>query len=215
MASDRAVFFEDHEVVPILQQMELDRDLLIDVVRYADSQRALCTSNDVRGFDLITVYDKAARGLREMFGGERWERDEAGNQAGIRNPHLKIRVIPCNFDEHAGDPDVLPTNRVPKGEASRSKTTLNRTGWIPGLPIPEPSLSPDDYTTWVLGIYAEGDMPVGAELSRPLNFFNGQYSMFLPRIILMWGPGGPGAGVRKRPDDTGPIEEVDIAINRR
>jgi hypothetical protein len=48
MASDRAVFFEDHEVVPLLQQMELDRDLLIDVVRYADSQRALCTSNDVR-----------------------------------------------------------------------------------------------------------------------------------------------------------------------
>jgi hypothetical protein len=93
--AEKAVLLDDFEVVPMLQQMELDRDFLIAVVRFADSQRTLCTANDVRGFDLITVYDKAARGLRETFCGPRWEKDETDNQAGIKNPHLKIRIIPC------------------------------------------------------------------------------------------------------------------------
>lgn len=215
MASDRALLFHAFEVVPLLQKMELDHDLLIEVVRYADAQRALCTANDVRGFDLITTHDKLARALREAFCGDRWEIDEAGNQAGIKNPHLKIRIIPCNFDHHAGDPDLEPTNRVPKGSASRLKAQINRTGWLPGLEIPE-SIKPDgEYTTWLLGVYAEDGVPLGAELSRPLSFQDGQFSQLAPRVILMWGPGGDGSSIRARRDETGPVEEVDIAIRRK
>src|SRR3546814_15742708 len=93
------LLFEDHDVVPAIVGMELDRDRLIEVARYADSERALCTSNDARGFDLIITHDKVARWLREMFCGERREKDELDNQPGIRNPFLKIRIIPCNLYE--------------------------------------------------------------------------------------------------------------------
>jgi hypothetical protein len=211
--AEPAVLLDDDQVVPFLRAMELDRDALIAVVDFAESQRALCTGNDVRGFDLITVHDKAARGLRETFCGPRWERDEVDNQAGIRNPHLKIRIIPCNFDEHAGNPDRQPTNRVIKGAASSSKTWVNQTGWIPGLPIPQPP--EDDYRTWVLGIHADDNRPIGAELSHPLGFSGGRYSNFVPRVILLWGPRPPAGASRLRPDREGPVEDVDIAIRRR
>src|SRR4051794_26744465 len=98
MMSDRAIILPtDPELVALLRGMELDRERLIEVARYADRERALCTSYDVRGFDLITVNDKAARGLREEFCGKNWLKDETDNQAGICNPRLGLRVIACNF----------------------------------------------------------------------------------------------------------------------
>src|SRR5208282_5838087 len=132
--SDRIVLADEHEIIPQLELMELDKKTLIEIIRIADSERALCTSNDVRGFDLITMNDKVARGLRDSFCGSRWEKDETDNQAGIRNPHLKLRVIACNFDRYAGNPLVDPTNLVPKGSASNKKARCNATAWLPGLP---------------------------------------------------------------------------------
>jgi hypothetical protein len=103
--ADRAVLLpSDPELVQLLRSMELDREALIEVVRFADRERTLCTSNDLRGFDLITVNDKAARGLREVFCGKSWIKDETDNQAGIRNPRLGLRVIACNLDGNAGNP---------------------------------------------------------------------------------------------------------------
>ena len=58
-------------MLPLLQQLALDRDKLIDVVRVAASERALCTRNDIRGFDLITMNGKVIRGLRDTFGRRR------------------------------------------------------------------------------------------------------------------------------------------------
>jgi hypothetical protein len=208
-----AVLVEDFEVIPALALIELDRDALVSVARFAEYNRALCTANDVRGFDQMTVYDKVARGLRDTFCGPRWQRDDTDNQAGIRNPHLKIRVIPCNFDRHAGNPKITPTNRREKGEASDAKTRCNRTGWLPGLPMPQPP--GDEWRTWLFAINTEESKPLGAELSFPLSFINGHYSLFNPRIILLSPSheGGGGAGIGESRE--GPTEIIDIAIRRR
>jgi hypothetical protein len=64
-------------------------------------------------------------------------------------------------------------------------------------------------------MWAEDGAPLGAELSRPLGFSDKQFSQLAPRLILMWGPDGGGSAIRKRPDETGPVEEVDIAIRRK
>lgn len=64
-------------------------------------------------------------------------------------------------------------------------------------------------------MWAEDGMPLGAELSRPLSFIDNQFSQLAPRLILLWGPGDDGSTIRKRPDETGPVEEVDIAIRRK
>lgn len=208
---EKRVLSDAGEVDPLLSEMELDRANLIDIVRYADAQRSLCTSNDVRGFDLITAHDKAARGLREAFCGRRWEKDETDNQAGIRNPARQIRIIHCNFDEYAGQLGREPTNRHGKGSASKAKAACNQTGWLPGLLMPEPVAA--DYVTWLLGIYAEDDY-LGAELSLPLNFEGGQFKKLVTRILLI-GPHDPlGSGVSK-PVIEGPVEIVDISVERK
>lgn len=202
---------ERAEALPLLTSLGLDFDKLIEVVRYADAERALCTANDPRGFDLITMNARAARGLREQFCGDRWEFDETDNQAGIRNPHTKVRVIHCNFDRHAGNHLADPTNLTEKGTASRTKVACNRTAWIPGLPVPQEDEV--EFVTYVLGTHFDED-GLRAELSRPKNFAFGRYTRFSERIILLDGSeGAPVGGVRS--DGLGPTEIIDIAIKRK
>ena len=205
----------DHfEIVPRLQELELDYEKLIEVIRYADAERAQCNAADPRGFDLITMNARAARGLRQQFCGERWEFDETDNQAGIRNPHIKVRVIQCNFDRNAGNRLADPTNLTEKGAASRAKVSCNQTAWIPGLPIPEEG-DGGEYTTVVLGTFYDKDAQVvRAELSQPKNFSSGRYTRFAERIILLNGlEGDPVSG--SRPEREGPTEIVDIPVARK
>jgi hypothetical protein len=201
------------DVISFLEEIELDRDRLIDVVRYADAERALCTANDRKGWPLIVTSNKAARALREQFCGERWVSDETDNQAGIFNPHKKVRIITCNFDKNAGNPAKNPANRTEKGAASEAKTRGNETAWFPGFEPPT-SASDDDVATYVLGIYSEDDEPLRAELSRPKAFEAGDFVKFMPRIILLDGTEDQGDRIRPSADRDGPTEVIDIEIRR-
>lgn len=207
------ILFRDHEVVPALTAMQLERDRLIEVLRFADAQRALCTSNDVAGFGLITAHDKAVRGLREQFCGKNWVKDEVDNQAGIFNEALGIRVICCNFDINAGNLRADPANRVLKGYASRKKVRCNRTGWLPNLPLPK-VITPAGVTTWVLGMFTEDNLPLSGELSLPLSFAEGKFSQFVRRIVLLSDGKKPDAGLERRLSPA-PVETVNISISRK
>lgn len=209
-----ALFFEDHEVVPLLSQMDLDREGLLEIIRYANSERKLCTGNDSNGFEPMTVYSRAARGLRETYG-DPWEYDDSNGQAGIRHPKKRLRIIPCNFDEYCGttEPGKQPSNRSPKGEVSRRKTRCNQTGWLLGLPVPAPTISADDYATWVLGIRSVDGEPLRAELSLPIAFESNHFTLFRPRIILLQGNEDDTFG--KRQDGPAPTEVVDIPVRRK
>ena len=66
---EEVVITEPEEVSEQISKFGLNLEKLIEVVRYADSEAALCTLNDPKGFRLITVNAKAARGLREQFVG--------------------------------------------------------------------------------------------------------------------------------------------------
>ncbi|MEC5324430.1 hypothetical protein [Aurantimonas sp. A3-2-R12] len=196
-----------------LDALHLDFDKLAEVVRYADSERALCTGNDPKGFKLVTVNAKAARGLREQFCGEDWVYDETDNQPGIMNPALSLRVIPCNFDENAGNLLKTPTNRTSKGAASGTKVRCNGTGWLPGLVAP--AFQDDrEVTTLVLGIYSEDGEPLRAELSFPIGFEKSQYTSFSKRIVLL--TGAEDWSERTGESNRGePTETVDIPITRK
>jgi hypothetical protein len=204
------------EAVPLIRAMDLERETLVEVVRIADRERSFCTGNDVSGFDLITAHAKTARALRDIFCGDRWVKDEKDNQPGILNLHLGIRVIPCNFDKNAGSFTREPTNRHRKGEASRTKTRCNGTGWLPGLPD-VPVQEGAEIVTWLLGIYSVDGQPLKAELSLPVGFDGAYYTRLDQRIILLTGEEGPDeiVGMRRPPDREGPIEVVDIAIKRK
>lgn len=211
-----AVLAEQMEIVPFLKEWELDLDGLVEAARYGDRERALCTANDPKGFELILMNAKVARGLREIFCGDRWKPDETDNQPGISNPFLKIRVIPCNFDEYAGNPLVTPTNRTEKGSASKKKVRCNATPWIPGLIDPtEAEESEDGYVTFVLGTYFDLQVGLRAELSRPKAFSSGQYKRFETRVMLLDGTEDNSSPVGVKTDRGGPTEIIDIAIKRK
>lgn len=212
-----AVFAEQADIVPFLTEQELHFDGLVEAARYGDRERALCSANDPKGFPLILMNAKVARGLREIFCGPRWEPDETDNQPGIRNPFLKTRVIPCNFDEFAGNPFADPTNRTEKGSASNKKVRCNATLWIPGLidPREDDQDNEGEYTTFVLGTYFDSHIGLRAELSRPKHFSSGQYKRFETRVMLLDGSEDGSSPIGTKVDRGGPTEIIDIAIKRK
>jgi len=210
-----AIIWEPIEVQNEVEALGLDIEGLIDCVRYAERERSFVTKNDAIGFASLVVYDKAGRALREKYLGKDWVKDDSHNQCAIKNPTTMVRVVPCNFDEFAGNRLVDPTNKSPKGEVSRKKSMCNKTAWLPGIPKDEPA-SEDGYQTWVLGIFTDNEKPTTAELSLPIDFNAHYFTDFGKRIILLTGYDDEGVG-RKRGDGSSDdaVEVVDIAIRRK
>ena len=200
-----------------LEALGLDLDALIDCVRYAERERSFVTANDAIGFQSMVVYDKAGRALREQFVGSEWVKDDSNNQCAIKNPALKVRVVPCNFDRGAGDRLATPTNKSPKGEVSRKKSACNLTAWLPGFPQAEdPMLSDDGCQTWLLGIFTDDIETTTAELSLPIAFDGSHFTGFGKRIMLITREDGEDGGRAKGVDDGGDaVEIVDIQVRRK
>lgn len=211
---DRVVLHAEADVEPLLSRMELERSALIDVVRSAAGDRAFCTGNDIRGFDLITMNGKVVRNLRDRFCGLQWAKDETDNQEGIQNQGLKIRVIACNFDRRTANLLRDPTNLVRKGSASGRKVGCNGTGWLPGLPD-IPTQKGSALTTWLLGSYVSGTGELKAELSLPVSFDGTKFRRFDTRIILLDGTEDGSSAVNNQPDRGKPVEEMDIVVRRK
>lgn len=197
---------------PELAAMSLDHDGLLWAVRQAHQAGGYINRNDVKGWRLIAMHNAAVRALRERFGGKNWEREDAENQEGIRNPSLGLRIIAANFDELAGDPDknVTPTNIRPKGKASKRKARCNQTGWLPGLDLPQPVHQ--EWQTWVLGFCSDDD-GLGAELSLPLEFKGNKFTKLMKRIIIC--SRGDGLPIEPKRQPVAPIEEIDIPVQRK
>lgn len=210
-----AIVWKPIDVKNDIDTLGLDFDLLVECVRYAEHERSFVTDNDAIGYASMVVYDKAGRALREKFLPKKWVKDDSHNQCAIKNPSLKIRVVPCNFDEAAGNRLLRPTNKSPKGEVSRKKSVCNMTAWLPGVPKAEPV--DDDYQTWVLGIFTDDQKPTTAELSLPIAFDGHHYTDFGKRIMLISGAEDGKAPVRRSGDDSGndAVEIVDIAVLRK
>lgn len=201
------------EVRNEVSALGLDVAGLIDCVRYAEREKSFVTENDAVGFGSVVVYDKAGRALREKYlGTDGWVKDDSDNQCAIKNLRTMVRVVPCNFDEFAGNRLVRPTNRSPKGEISRKKSMCNKTAWLPGVPRDE-SLSGGASQTWVLGMFVHEERPATAELSLPIAFSGHFFTDFGRRIMLLTEDDDGGGIGRKLEDDT--VEIVDIAIRRK
>ena len=198
-----------------LSALQLDREMLLEVVKFGDRQRALCSSNHPKGFDLVEMNAWTARGLRDQFCSQKWVKSEHKNQPGIENPELKVRVVPCNFDQHCGSLSRDPTNVSIKGSASKKNAICNGTGW---LFDPDPYSKIDNesgFNTWILGTYfCRDSFKLYAELSFPDGFENGQYTTYAHRIILMSGF-DPSAELKIDDGRDGPTDFVDIPVLRK
>ena len=203
------------EVRDEILALGLDAEGLVECVRYAEREWSFVTANDAVGFGSMVIYDKAGRALRDRYLGKDWVKDDTNNQCAIKNPEKGIRVVPCNFDDKAGDRLVTPTNKSPKGEVSRKSSMCNRTAWMPGIPKANPT-SEDGFQTWVLGIYVGYERQTSAEISLPTGFEGQRFTDFGKRIVLLSVVDGEGIGL-KRVDgaDGDAVGVVDIALRRK
>ena len=216
--SRESIIWDPIEIRNEVTLLGLEVESLIDCVSYAERERSFVTNNDAPGFANLVVYDKAGRALRERFCGEDWVKDDSNNQCAIKNPDRMLRVVPCNFDEFAGNRLVRPTNKSPKGEVSRRKSMCNRTAWLPGISRGEPVYY-DGYQTWLLGIFTDDERPTTAELSLPIDFDGNRFTDFGKRILLITNDDDGPQGISRRDGldencDDG-VEVVDIHIRRR
>jgi hypothetical protein len=210
-----AIIWKPIEVRNEVSALGLDIDGLIDCVRYAEREKSFVTANDAVGFGSMVVYDKAGRALREKYLGNGWVKDDADNQCAIKNPRTMVRVVPCNFDEFAGNRLVRPTNKSPKGEISRKRTMCNMTAWLPHVPRAA-SVLDAGFQAWVLGIFTDDDRPTTAELSLPIAFSGHYFTDFGKRIMLLTGDDNEGIGRKLGDDpDNDAVEIVDIAVRRK
>jgi hypothetical protein len=201
-----------------LQGLGLDRDAIIDCVRYAERERSFVTTNDAIGFQSTVVYVKAGRALRETFLGPDWAKDDSNNQCAIKSDKLKIRVVPCNFNRGAGDKfSTTVSNKSPKGEISRRKSACNLTAWLPGFEVEASApLNNDGFQTWVLGIFTDDVEPTTAELSLPIVFEGAHFTKFGKRIMLITPEDSEhGPRLKGRDDGNDAVEIVDIPILRK
>jgi hypothetical protein len=208
------VVWEPLEVDNLLIEMKLDRNGLEKAIRFAEHERSFVTANDPIGFGNFVVYAKAGRGLREWYLPKGWVKDDSDNQCAIKNPKTNIRIVPCNFDEFAGNRNVRPTNKAPKGEVSRKKSACNMAAWLPNLPVIEPELN-DGFQTWVLGIHVDDRRSTGAELSFPTAFKGQHFTRFGKRIILLSGDDNDVAVRKGRGSGDDAIGIVDISVKRK
>lgn len=208
-----AIFSEAIEIENVLIGMGLTQDELIRAVRFAESERALVTDNDPIGFANMTAYAKSGRKLREIYLPRGWVKDDTNNQCAIKNPQTKVRIVPCNFDEAAGDRLQTPANKSPKGEISRKKSMCNRTAWLPGIVDSKAPVDDEGYKTWVLGIFIEDGHPTRAELSLPVDFDGNYFTQFGTRVILL--DGTDEAFSEEQPAEEDAFEIIDIQIKKK
>lgn len=203
------------EVDQTLASMDLSHEILLEAVEHGAREHATCTENDPPGAANTMVYFRATRRLRETLSAYGWERCNQDNQASVVNRKLGLRIVVTTFDDALGDPDKEPRNRNEKRSAAEKRTEQNKTGWLPGLPVPRVTQTAGgDLQTWILAIHVAEETK--AELLLPLNCVGGIYCDFAMRIYLT----GPAAGLigGKAQPETGPDDgfpEVEIEVTPR
>jgi len=207
---------DDEIVKQELLALGLSLEKLRTVVKAADLQRALCSPNHPRGFDLITMNAEVARFLRDAFCGEDWQKYEKENQPGIISSSRKMVIVPCNFDRYCADPHSSPTNLKLKGRISEKNAVCNSTPWLFDPELYDDQLPEDEYARWVLGSYYCNDTErLFAELSLPSGFGCGQYTTFKHRIpVLLAAESSDSVNLNQdlAKDST---EEIDISVSRK
>lgn len=181
------------EINSRLSDLDLSRDILLDIVRAAVAAHAGCTDNDPPGARGYESWRAGVRRSREVLLPLGWTRDNSGGYCTCVNHEKMIRLAILNSDDGAGTEDRVPQNRSKKGPNSDRAAAANRTFFQPGLfgddewPVQDHDAEPvdlSDFATWHLCIHIDNDN-VQADLCMLENFEGGFASGFLEKIILV------------------------------
>lgn len=206
------VFITELDVNSQLRSMGLARRDLLKVVRACVAAYGEVTPFDPPSASGYEPYRIGTRVAREVFvpGGEGWEQDDTSNFSTIRHDVRRLKIAVMNTDDVTGEEDASPRNRSRKG-ILHARALGTRTGWLPGLPKPEPD-EEIEHETWYLCLYIRDDV-VRAELSLPKAIENSYIVAWDKRIILVgpddWNEEDFGT------DDLDEVDEFEPEVRRK
>ena len=154
--------------------LELDRDLLLDAVDVARSEGANATPYHCANAAGTFAYQHGTFALRKNFVGEVWSVDRSNGVEAILNQRLKIRVVFANVDVACNDAH-LPRPRSPKGAGAERVCQGNLFLELPHFVQP----LPDENATYYLMVDEKG----ASELSRPV-VQAGTFGAYAERLYL-------------------------------
>ena len=167
--------WKDAEAEARIQEIGLDRDLLIRVAAVAIGQASNVTRNFARNAWGTFAYHHGIAELRNQFVGSRWANNISDGIESIVDEAAKRKVTFQNVDEAMGHCDPKP--RSPKGAGAERASEGN----LPLFPK-APKFAPADteaYELWALMVDEVGNV----ELSRPV-IQGGTFSICRERIFL-------------------------------
>jgi hypothetical protein len=206
--------FEEWDVHQRLGDFNLTQNNLVEVVRASAAAYGGATDNDPPGARGFYTYSMGVRRLREVLRPEGWDKDDTNNFSTTVNHKGRIRIACVRTDDATGIPKKRsPQNRSPKGPVNERATMVNQLS-LPGIDDwREPDGPVDEYQTWHLCIYVEGDA-VRAELARFNGFEDGHLTDCHERIILLGNGDWEKLDLGDGSDDLGPEFDINIKRNK-
>ncbi|HLJ98668.1 MAG TPA: hypothetical protein VKU39_02040 [Streptosporangiaceae bacterium] len=205
----------DRRAVSRLEELELDVELIERVIRRADAEASMCTELDPPIMEGMTRWGRTTRFLREELVARGWSYDNPRNLARTIHPSGEFALVAATGDEFTGVPDVQPSTKYRKGEATVAAVSLNvqLAFDFPELEAAGVDDGDGDHPllTWFLLFYPD-EHEFRAEVSLPDGIMDGRISSWAERIIMPVYPRGPEPLFRDVP--LAP-EHVVVEVSRR
>jgi hypothetical protein len=195
-----------------LAELGLDVGVIERVVRRADAEASLCTELDPPIMEGMTRWGRTSRFLREELIPRGWTFDNPRNLARTIHPTGEFALVAATGDEFTGVPDVQPSTKYRKGEATVAAVTHNvqLAFEFPGFDTMMDGDQP--MRTWFVLFYPD-EHEFRAEVSLPDGIADGRITSWAERIILPPFPRDPFAVPVAA--DSGPAEHAIVEVTRR
>jgi hypothetical protein len=171
------------EVYNALQAMGLEEDLLSRAILQGEYERNRCTLNDPRCVPGVFAWARCVRSIRDQLLPRGWHRNDDLNRATIISPNGRIAIAVESGDEGTGKPDLIPSTKYQKGDATVRAVMANQPTLFEMFPREADVFGASELRTWLL-LRRPTDTQIFAELSLPAPLVNGRIERWLDRIIL-------------------------------
>ena len=202
------VLAEENEIVPRLEQLGLNKALLLEVIRASVGARRNATPFHPVTTAGYNAWSEGTDHLRRILVSVGWHMSDKDNIPSIYNPATETKIIFQNADR-AGDPLFDPIAASRKGAGAARAVEQAQYDLFPETQ--KKQIEESRTQLWCLFVMADGD-DVRAEISRPVAINDEQYDEFHERILLV--QYGEWQGLDLSEDNEPPLD-FDISVSRK
>ena len=194
-----------------LQDLGLERDPIVDVVKQGYFAYISSTDNHPPLYPGFVAWAEMVKGLREYLLPKQWTRCDKNNYSRVVNPNGTVSIAVATGDPGTGQAHSNPTTNAPKGPSTVEAVSLNLDFFKPEPNATANSSEDDELLTWILLVHRIS-ANVLCELSLPLSMGDdGRVDLWRERLIIGSIPLDPDP-VKMTPPS---LPDIDVDVKRR